>query len=83
MLTSQDLSQIKTIVEEVVEEKLEQKLEQKLNEKFTKELKPIHKTLNKIQKDLTTTINYFDNNFLGHEKRIRKIETRLQITESL
>lgn len=75
MLSTKDLSQIKDIVEIVVEQKLEQKLNQKLDEK----LKPIQKTLNKIQKDLKDTFVFADNNYLKHERRIRTIESTLNI----
>lgn len=84
MLTKNDLVQIKTVVsdvvgdtvEKVVERVLENKLQKKL-EPIKKDIKIINKRLNKIQKDLTITINYFDKNSIDHEKRIMKIENHL------
>lgn len=69
MITNNDLIKIKTVVENVIDNKLQ------------KELKPIKKQLNKIQKDLTITINYFDNNSRDHEKRIIKIEKNIEFSQ--
>lgn len=66
MLTKQDLIQIGNVVEEKLEEKLEQKLEQKLE--------PIRQEIKKIDKKLTTTINFFDHLTLNHERRLVRLE---------
>lgn len=79
MITDQEFSKLRTIIREEVELVVEEKLEQKLEEK----LKPIHKKLNKMQKDLDGTINFFDHEYMGHEKRISKIETHLQLPQRL
>lgn len=68
MLTSNDLSQIRDIVEDVVETKLEQKL------------KPVNKKLNKLQKDLDSTIDLFDNDIFKTKERVTRIETVLHLT---
>ncbi|EKD53094.1 MAG: hypothetical protein ACD_61C00157G0002 [uncultured bacterium] len=87
MITDQEFSKLRTIIREevelVVEEKLEQKLEEKLEQKLEEKLKPIHKKLNKIQKDLDGTIDFFDHEYMGHEKRITKIEAHLQLPQRL
>ncbi len=69
MITQNDLVKIRTVVEEV--------FDKKFNENFDKKIKPINKQLKKIQRDLTTTINYFDHNIINHENRIRTIEHHL------
>ncbi len=79
MITDQEFSKLRTIIREEVELVVEEKLEQKLEEK----LKPIHKKLNKIQKDLDGTIDFFDHEYMGHEKRITKIEAHLQLPQRL
>jgi hypothetical protein len=78
-MTKEDLNQIRTVVEEVVEEVVEKIVEEKLEKK----LKPIHKTMKKMQKDIRESFDFSDRNYLNHEKRLRKLETRLQITDSL
>ena len=95
MITDQEFSQLRTIikeeinlevrkvVEDVLEEKLEQKLEQKLDQKLDEKLKPIHRKLNKLEKDLQATNHFFDNEYLGHERRITRIETHLNISNRL
>jgi len=64
MLEKSDLQQIKVAVEEVVEQKL----------------KPVHKKLNKLQKDLDITIRSFDNDHLKNRNRIEIIENHLGLT---
>jgi biotin-(acetyl-CoA carboxylase) ligase len=87
MLTKEDLNAIGELIdtklEIKLEEKLEQKLEKKLNEKLDtvldKKLKPIHRKLNKLQRDLTSTIRFFDNEHTNLATRVRKIEDHLQM----
>ena len=97
MITDQEFSKLRTVIreevqqvlddqleqklEEKLESKLDQKLEEKLESKLDQKFKPIIKKLNKIEKDLKTTINFFDNEYLGHERRITKIESHLQFPE--
>lgn len=76
MLTQNDLMQIKTVVEDVVENKLKKRLQP-----INKELKTMNKRINKIQKNLTITINYFDNNSRDHEKRIIIIEKNIEFSQ--
>lgn len=86
MLTKQDLRQIKSIVDTSVEMKLEQQLEQKLEQK----LKPIHtkidvldkklsKKIDRMQKQLDTTISYFDTVTTDHEKRLKTVEKKVEV----
>ncbi len=42
--------------------------------RLNKGLQPIHRKLNKLQNDLTTTIRFFDEGHIGHEKRIVQLE---------
>ncbi len=83
MLTKEDLTAIgemlDTKLEQKLEEKLEQKLDQKLEQKLDKKLKPIHKKLNKLQRDLTSTIRFFDNEHTNLAMRVRTIEDHLQM----
>jgi ppGpp synthetase/RelA/SpoT-type nucleotidyltranferase len=91
MLTQNDLKQIKVVVEEVFDRKFDEKFDKKFDENFdkkfdekikpiNKEIKGINKRLDKIQKDLSTTINYFDHNFINHEHRLQKIENNLKLS---
>ena len=45
-----------------------------IDSKLKIELKPIHKKLNKLQSDLTTTIGFFDHITIDHAKRLEKVE---------
>lgn len=76
MLTQNDLTQIKTIVEDVVDNKFKKELGP-----VKKDIKIIHKQINKIQKDTKIIINYFDTNYVNHEKRIGKIERHLGFSQ--
>ena len=78
-MTDQDFSKLRLIIREEVGAALEEKLDKKLDEKLT----PIHKKLNKIERDLKATNHYFDNRVIGHEKRITKIEAHLNISSVL
>jgi len=82
MITTQDLSQIKTIVENVVEQKFEEKLVP-INSKLDSmdiEFKGINKKLNKLQKGQDEIITYFDNKAIRLEKRVDRIEDHLNIS---
>ncbi len=65
MLTKTDLVQIG----KVIDEKLEVKLEKKL--------KPVNHKLSKIQKDLKTTIEFFDNDVTKLKIRVNRVEEHL------
>ena len=82
MITTQDLSQIKTIVENVVEQKFEEKLVP-INSKLDSmdiEFKGINKKLNKLQKGQDEIITYFDNKAIRLEKRVDRIEDHLHLS---
>ncbi len=49
-------------------------VDNRLESKLKSELKPIHKKLDKLQKDLSTTIRFFDNVTIDHAKRLEKVE---------
>jgi len=83
MLSTEDLNQIKTLMESVVEQKLRETLHKELQKELQKEIGPIKKSLRKIQKDLDTTIDYFDKGYLNHKKRIKTVESHLQIFNPL
>ena len=63
MLTQDDLNQIRTIVKDEV----------------THETKGIKKDLKKISGQLNTTIKFFDNSWLTHEKRLDRIDSVLHL----
>ncbi len=65
-MTKEDLSQIKTIVEEVVEQKL----------------KPINKSLKKLQDGQNIILKYVDSQDSGLEKRVVRIENHLGLSPS-
>lgn len=74
MLTKKDLQSIGELIDTKLDEKLESKLEQKL--------KPIRKSLKRldsIEKKLDTTIRFFDNTAINHEKRIKRVEKHLNL----
>ena len=76
MLTPHDLSRIKLIIEDVLEEKLEQKLETKLEQKLEAKIKPIRRDIKKLHQMVEDDFNFHEKNFLDHEKRLRRLETR-------
>lgn len=57
-----------------------QQLNEVLDTKFKKELKPIHKKLDKLQKGLDVAVTFFDTVTINHAKRITKIENNLQFS---
>ena len=59
MLTREDLAAIEHIFEE----------------KIDKKLTPVHKKLNKLQKDLNMVIGVFDSDIVDLQKRMDKVET--------
>ena len=71
MITNDEFSKLRSIIKEEANTALEEKL------------KPIHKKLNKIDRDLKATNHYFDGRIIGHEKRITKIESHLNISTIL
>lgn len=83
MLEKDDLIKIKEIVEDVVEkkleEKLEQKLEEKLEQKLEQKLKPIHKKLNKLQKDMDLIARSTDKDLTRTMHRVTRIEKHLDL----
>ena len=82
MLTKNDLSQIKTIVEEVVDTKLEEKLESKLEEKLTpvkKDLHSIKTRLRRVEKTVDVMAKVFDRQDVRLHKRVERIETHLHL----
>ena len=74
MLTQTDLDKIENI--------FNKNFDKKFSENFDKKIKPINKQLNKIQKDLKITINYFDHNFINHETRIKRAENHLNLPQT-
>lgn len=47
-----------------------------IGELIDNKLTPVHKKLNKLQNDLTTTIRFFDEGHIDHEKRIKQLEVQ-------
>lgn len=52
-----------------------------MDTKLEKRLKPIHTDIKKLRKDLTTTINFFDNRNLELEKDINRTRKELTLQE--
>ncbi len=84
MLTNDDLFKIGQLLDKRLgvrltefERKFEAKLDGKLEDKFDKKLKPIHRKLNKLQKDLTATIDFFDNDVTDLKTRMDQVESNL------
>ncbi len=92
MLTKQDLNAIGNLIELKFESKLEEKLESKLEEKLESKLelkllpirndiKNLQKDVKKLRKDLTTTINFFDNNNLKLQNQIDQTRKHVGLEE--
>ena len=62
MLTKEDLTAIGELIDT------------KIHTTLRRELMPIHKKLNKLQNALTSTIRFFDDGHIDHEKRIVQLE---------
>lgn len=45
----------------------------------TSELKKLNKRVGKLEKGMKTTINYFDHEYLDHERRITRVEGHLNL----
>lgn len=43
------------------------------------DLKPMQKSLKKIEKKLDTTVRFFDASVVNHEKRIKRLEKHLDL----
>ena len=68
MLTKNDLKQIEILVDRILEAKLKP---------LTVEIKELHRRVKKMERDLKLITNYFDREYLDHDKRITRIETHL------
>lgn len=84
MLTKQDLSQIKNLLQPVNNrlDKIDQKLfeHDKKFDNIDTQFKVVNKKLNKLQIDLATTIEYFDVDVIHNKKRLNRIETHLGLS---
>lgn len=67
MLTRTDIKQIRGVVQEETKKVVQE------------EFAPLKKSLTKIEKKLDKTIDYFDDKYLDHETRIKKLETQPRI----
>ena len=74
MLTKQDLSEIKNLLQPI-NNRLD-KIDNKLIE-HDKQFKTVNKKLNKLQIDITTTIEYFEIDIIHGKKRLNRIESHL------
>ncbi|MFH0772912.1 MAG: hypothetical protein V1922_01205 [bacterium] len=54
--------------------------DRKFDEKIKPVLKPIHKKLNKLQKDINTIVRVFDSDIIDLKKRTDKLETAVFAT---
>ena len=76
MLTKQDLNAIGNLIDTKLESKLEEKLRP-----IHKDIKVIKKDLKKLQGDLTSTINYFDKRDDSVKSAIIKTRRELNLSE--
>jgi len=82
MLNKSDLKAIENVLDSKLDQKLEaklSKLETSLDQKFEQKLKPIKTNLRKIRKDLKTTINFFDKDYIHLGKRVKRIGQNLDL----
>ena len=75
MLIQSDLESIGKIVRTIVRSEVKIEIKKALDKALSKALKPINDKLNLIS-------DYFDERYLNHEKRIIKIEDRLQMSSN-
>lgn len=80
MLTKQDLNAIGNLIDTKLENKLEIKFEEKLTP-IRNDIISIKKDVKKLRKDLTTTINFFDNRDLESKRIISKTRTDVGLSE--
>lgn len=85
MLTQEDLIAIGNVVDKKLTQRFseqDEKWNKKLDEKFKKELKPIKSELKKIRKDSNSIIKFFDNEIMGINKRVDRLEDYIQMPSS-
>lgn len=83
MLTTNDLGKIQKIVQTEVIKAIQSDVNRKVIREESKvvvdeALKPVKITIQKIQKNQKTIVNFFDHNYLDLEKRVTKVEHHLQ-----
>ena len=72
MLTKNDISQIKNVIESGLKN-------YPTKQDLTSSLKPIKDDISQIRKDTKTIVGFFDREYLELRKRIEKIEFHLNI----
>lgn len=85
MLTKQDLSQIKNIIQPIIKpiydrlDKIDNKLTEhdKKFDKIDNQFKQVNKNIDKTHKDIIATIDFFDINGINDRKRLDRIEIHL------
>jgi predicted nuclease with TOPRIM domain len=75
MLTKTDLSEIRGVIKNEIQTETPKIVRQVLQT----ELKPIKKSLNKIEKRLDETIEFFDNEVTFVKKRVDRVEDNLNL----
>lgn len=68
MLTKNDLKQIGILVNQIIEARIKP---------LAREIKELHRRVKKMERDLKLITNYFDREYIDHDKRITRIETHL------
>ncbi len=78
MLTQLDIENIGNLIDEKLDQKLEEKFDKKLAP-IQKDIKSINFKLNKIQNDLTATIDFFDKAHSKLNRQVDQIEDHLHL----
>jgi len=76
-LTNEDLNAIGTLIDQKLDKKLDT-FEQKVDEKFKKSEKKI---IAQMKKETKQIVDFFDKEYLGHDKRIKRIENHLGMSQ--
>lgn len=81
MLTKDDLSQIKGIIQDETRKIVKEELKIEIDP-LRRDVKILQKDVTKIRKDVGTIVNYFDREYLELRERVEKIEHHLGINFS-
>jgi len=86
MLTKDDLGNIGQLIDQKMNKRFKEQ-DARIEERFLKheslfdrKLKPIHRKLDRLQKDLTTTIDFFDHEVIDLKTRMDRVENHLQLS---
>ena len=77
MLSKNDIKLISEVVVKSINALVPGIIHKLIPDIIKKQLQPLRKDISKIKRDLKMIANYFDREYLDHDKRITKIEKHL------